>query len=300
MSTENLDRGAKRILLIEDEPTISSLIIRALKKEGYEVVSAEDGEAGIAAIYAEEYDLILLDIMLPVLNGFDILEQLDTDQKIADVAVIVISNSGEPIEVDRLLKLGVQDFLVKANFSPDEVVEKVNAALRNERPHESTDSTASEAGSGVVEHERGRADDSDSEEEKQKVLIVEDEKMLFEMLSRGFTKQGAVPKAATSAEAARTILFEEQDISVIILDILLPDTDGFTFLEELKSDERWKDIPVVIASNLSESDEVERGRALGAAGYFVKAISLPDEICRYALELAEQNGGDGHFTSFNA
>lgn len=116
---------AKKILLVEDEEIISDLLQRKLEKEGYEVLVASDGEEGLKSIRETEPDLILLDIIMPKIGGFEVMEEMNKDPKLKKIPVIIISNSGQPVELERAVELGAKDWLIKTEFDPQEVIEKV-------------------------------------------------------------------------------------------------------------------------------------------------------------------------------
>src|SRR3989338_6523346 len=107
--------AGRKILIIEDEPVHLNVMKAKLEYEGYEVIVATDGETGYQKIIEEKPDLVLLDIILPKLDGFGIMERLRTKGKPAPT-IIVVSNSGQPVEIDKALKLGAKDYLVKAEF----------------------------------------------------------------------------------------------------------------------------------------------------------------------------------------
>jgi CheY-like chemotaxis protein len=119
----------KKIIIVEDEEILRNLLQKKLENEGYEVDVAEDGEQGIRKIRETSFDLILLDIIMPKMGGFDVLEAMQKDENISDIPVIVVSNSGQPVEIDRAQKLGARDWIVKTEFDPQEVINKVKQQL---------------------------------------------------------------------------------------------------------------------------------------------------------------------------
>ena len=121
----------KVIVLIEDEEVVVDLLTKKLETAGYEVKTALDGIEGLKLIRAAKPDLVLLDMQLPRLNGFGILEKLAEEKILPRLPIVVISNSGQPIEIDRILKLGVRDYLIKVNFDPNEIITKVNIVFAN-------------------------------------------------------------------------------------------------------------------------------------------------------------------------
>lgn len=119
----------KKILVVEDEELIGDLLQRKLMQEGYYASVARDGEEALKQIQEDKPDMILLDIVLPRLNGFEVLEELKKDDVFRQIPVIIISNSGQPAEIERAKELGVRDWLVKTEFDPREVLEKVQRQI---------------------------------------------------------------------------------------------------------------------------------------------------------------------------
>ena len=115
----------KKILLVEDEEIMIDLLQRKLTKEGYEVSVARDGEEGLKLMREVKPALILLDIVMPKMGGFEVMEEMGKDKNLKDIPVIVISNSGQPVEIDKAQRLGAKDWLIKTEFDPQEVVDKV-------------------------------------------------------------------------------------------------------------------------------------------------------------------------------
>jgi DNA-binding response OmpR family regulator len=119
----------KRILIIEDEEILMNLLQRKLLQEGYEVSVARDGDEGLKTMRENSPDLILLDILMPRVSGIEVMEEMQRDGRLKDIPVIIISNSGQPVEIDQAQKLGAKDWLIKTEFDPQEVVEKVKKQI---------------------------------------------------------------------------------------------------------------------------------------------------------------------------
>ena len=118
---------SSRILLVEDEPNLSLILTDLLTAEGYEVESAADGNTGLARALSEKFDLILLDVMLPGKNGFDVCRELRQQGK--DVAVLMLTARTQLTDRVVGLKLGADDYLVKP-FEPPELLARIEALLR--------------------------------------------------------------------------------------------------------------------------------------------------------------------------
>jgi CheY-like chemotaxis protein len=119
----------KKILLIEDDKFLRELMNKKLLTLGYEVVSAADGESGLVMIKETKPDVVLLDLILPGINGFEVLEKAKQDPEIANIPVVILSNLGQGEDIEKGLALGAKDFLVKAHFTPQEIVNKLKSIL---------------------------------------------------------------------------------------------------------------------------------------------------------------------------
>ena len=118
-----------KILIIEDDKFLRELISRKLKSEGYEAIEAIDGESGLKKIKEEKPDLVVLDLLLPGMHGFEVLTFLKEEPSLAALPVLILSNLGQRDEVEKGLELGAMDYLIKPHFTPSEVVEKMRKML---------------------------------------------------------------------------------------------------------------------------------------------------------------------------
>jgi len=119
----------KKILFIEDESALQKTFGEILKQEGYEMTSALNGEVGLRLAKTQKPDLILLDLILPRVHGFEVLKKLKEDKETKDIPVIVLTNLEGIGDIDKALELGATTYLVKAQYSLEEVVEKIKKAL---------------------------------------------------------------------------------------------------------------------------------------------------------------------------
>lgn len=124
----------KKILLVEDEDFIRDLYVRQLTKEGFQVKSAPDGQAGLDLLKAEVFDLLLLDIMLPRINGLQLLREFKTNNPNSPMITILLTNLGQEAVIKEGFELGAQAYLIKASYTPDQVVTEVKNALGSGQP----------------------------------------------------------------------------------------------------------------------------------------------------------------------
>jgi len=121
----------KKILIVEDESTLQKTLGDILSQEGYKVVSALDGEVGVRLAKEQKPDLVLLDLVLPKMTGFEVLEQMRSAEDTKGIPVIVLTNLEKMEDIQRATELGATTYLVKSNYELQEVVEKVKTVFGN-------------------------------------------------------------------------------------------------------------------------------------------------------------------------
>ncbi|MDP2830598.1 MAG: response regulator [bacterium] len=124
-----MTQNKKKILLIEDDSFLISMYTTKFELENFEVVAAEDGEKGLGLAAEEKPDIILLDILLPKMNGFEVLKELKNNKETNQIPVILLTNLSQKNEIEQGLALGAQDYLIKAHFMPSEVMDKIKKVL---------------------------------------------------------------------------------------------------------------------------------------------------------------------------
>lgn len=129
LSSYDTIRLMSKILIIEDDSFLQGLEVSKLKKSGYEVIVASSGEEGMKKISEPGIDLFLLDLVLPGYDGFEILKKIRETKDLKKIPVIVFSNLSEDKDIKRALDLGATDFMVKSNFTLDELVEHIKKVL---------------------------------------------------------------------------------------------------------------------------------------------------------------------------
>ncbi len=119
-----------KILIIEDDHFLLSLIVEKFIKSGFDAETALDGEEGFNKILKNKYDLVLLDMILPKIDGFKILEEVKKNQSLKDLPIVVASNLYDKNDIDRAVSLGARDYIVKAYNSPEDIVSRVKDFLQ--------------------------------------------------------------------------------------------------------------------------------------------------------------------------
>jgi signal transduction histidine kinase/CheY-like chemotaxis protein len=210
----------RTVLVIDDDPTVRQLMERHLVREGFHVVTADSGAAGIARAKEMHPSAITLDIMMPDIDGWTVLAALKGDPRLQDIPVVLVTIVDEK---QRGYTLGATDYLIKPVNR-----ERLANTLR----------TICGRSSGYL-------------------LIVEDDESARMLVRHGMEREGwQVKEAANGRLALEAVQASEPD--AIVLDLMMPEMDGFEFLTELRSHLAWRDIPVVVVTALDLSDEERR------------------------------------------
>lgn len=256
------------ILIVEDNAELLKAIETKLKLAGYKTVSAEDGEEALVKIEKERPEAVLLDILLPKKNGMEVLEEVNKDRsRFGQPIIIIISNSGQTVEMEQAKHLGAKDFLIKTDFTPQEVLDKlqkyVSAPLvaKPASPKVRTDTALKPKAPAL----------------NKLVLVVEDDDLLRRLLAKSLTNSGFTVDAVSSGKEALASLVKQPPL-IVLLDLVMPGIDGFQVLQEIRNNPKIKDLPVIILSNLGDDASVERTKKLGVSDYLIKADIFLGEV----------------------
>jgi PAS domain S-box-containing protein len=198
-----------KVLIIDDDPYAIDLLQRYLTQEGYQVVSAQSGSAGLELARRHHPTLIILDVLMPEIDGWSVLTTLKADEEVADIPVVMISM----LEDQELgVALGAVDYLTK----PVDRERLLALIQRYQRTSEQAH-----------------------------VLIVEDDLTTYQLLSKAITKEGLLVTHATNGHTGLARL-EKNVPDLILLDLMMPGMDGFEFVATLRQNERWRSIPILV------------------------------------------------------
>ena len=126
----------KSILLVEDDPFLIDIYTTKFKEEGFSVEVANDGEEGLRKLgegegeNEEKFDLLVLDIVLPHVDGWEILKKIKSNEKLKNLKIVILSNLGQKGEVEKGIKLGATKYLIKAHYTPSQVVDEIKEVLK--------------------------------------------------------------------------------------------------------------------------------------------------------------------------
>jgi CheY-like chemotaxis protein len=124
-----MENKNKKVLIVEDDPFIADVYVLKLESEGYNVETAEDGLKGLEALKKKRFDVVLLDILMPNMDGFKVLEQIKKNPSMSQVPVIILTNLSQKKDIQKGIELGASDYIIKTKFTPTEVVKTISKVL---------------------------------------------------------------------------------------------------------------------------------------------------------------------------
>jgi DNA-binding response OmpR family regulator len=239
--TEGISRRPK-ILVVEDDRDLALLLRRRLESEGYRVLLAGSGEDALWLAQESQPQLITLDIMLPDLDGFTVLERLKENPMTSGIPVVIVSVLAD---TERGYALGAVDYVTKP-FDESKLIQSVEGALH-----------------------------SLEESEGQRLLVADQDPEVLTLLERSLALQGYQVQVASDGQAALAQVYEYEP-DLILLDTQLPEVDGYEVIRRLKSDDSTRSIPIIVLTGSSVDKERDRVRVLGmeVSQYVAKPLSI--------------------------
>ncbi len=254
---------ATRILIIEDNRTNMELMVYLLTAFGYEILAAENGTKGIERAVRELPDLIICDMQMPDLDGYQVAEQLKGRTELQDVPLIAVTAYAMVGDRDKILKAGFDGYLTKPIY-PETFVKQIEVFLNAEK----------RAGCPPLFSDKASVSAPVPERKRAAILVVDDSAVNLNLVRSTLEPSGY---NVTSAESAREAMEEigKNSFDLILSDLHMPDTSGFELLRQVKTDPNLRAIPFVLftASTSDEGDESrEHALRLGAERYVTRPI----------------------------
>lgn len=123
----------KKILIVEDDNFVAEVYFAKLSEMGYDSVLAQNGQEGMEMLKKNKVDLILLDILMPVMNGMEMLNEVKKSEEWKNIPVILLTNVGEKESIQKVREMGIKNYLIKSHFTPAEVIEKIEEVFRDKQ-----------------------------------------------------------------------------------------------------------------------------------------------------------------------
>lgn len=260
------------ILIVDDEEPNRDILSRRLTKEGYTVAVAEGGNEALDMLRAERYDLVLLDIMMPGVDGYQVLKHIKSERLLHDIPVIMVTALDDEPTLKHCLELGAADYVGKPfelTYLKSRIWRAIQALRQVHRPRRAQNEEANVMTT---------------------VLVVDDDEVNQDLLVRRLKKAGhGVHVAANGVEALA--LLNKQPYDLVLLDIMMAKMDGFEVLEKIRERKSFADVPVIMVSAISDTASMERCMQLGADDYIIKpynAVILKERVLALLNEKRRQ------------
>ncbi len=253
--------SAGKILVVDDMPVNVKILSVKLSAEGYEVLSAYGGEEAVKIAREADPDIILLDIMMPGMDGYEVTRVLKNDPKTSFIPIVLVTALKGVDDKVKGLDAGADDFLTKPP-NQTELLARVRSLIKLKKLQEA-------AANRRPRHEADEV--GDEEEECGTILIVDDDVKTAGLWSRLLSNSYECILAKTGEEALD--FFEQAVPDLVLLDLLLPDMHGLDILKRIKKNPELEESSVIIVSSLSDLETRVKGIDLGSDDYLVKPIN---------------------------
>jgi len=253
----------RRLLVIEDSPAEQLSIRELLGSDDIEIIAAESGEQALTMLGMEEFDCVVLDLRLPDMTGFDVLERLAGDPRWRDLPVVVFTGRELSPEEEARLHVLARSVVVKGVESPERLLDETALFLHR---------TVAD----LPAHKQDMLDRLHRSDEAlvgRTVLIVDDDVRNIFALSSVLERRGMHVVAASTGREAVTILESRSDVSIALMDIMMPGMDGFETIQTIRRDPSFRRLPIIALTAKAMKGDREKCLEAGASDYLAKPVN---------------------------
>jgi HAMP domain-containing protein/signal transduction histidine kinase/DNA-binding response OmpR family regulator len=254
---------AKRLLIIEDNEIERRSIVELLGHSDIEIETAATGDAGIRALFERSFDCVVLDLRLPDMTGFDLLEKMHREPKLLDVPVVVFTGRDLTLPEQARLKSMAKSIVLKDVRSPERLLDETSLFLHRvvtDLPREKQSMLQRLHGSAEIL--RGR-----------KVLVVDDDARNIFALTSVLENQDMEVISATNGAGAIEIVQSNPDLSAVLMDIMMPDMDGYETMREIRHQPEFRTLPIIALTAKAMKGDREKCLDAGASDYIAKPVN---------------------------
>jgi CheY-like chemotaxis protein/signal transduction histidine kinase len=253
----------KQLLLVEDDAGERLGLTELLKDDGVDIVTAETGEEAIARMTALTPDCIVLDLRLPDMTGFDILERIKVNPALCDVPVVIFTGRELSPEEDAQLHTMARSVVVKGVESPERLLDETSLFLHRVFADMPSDKQR------MLEKLHG----SDENLVGQKVLLVDDDARNIFALSSVLERRGMQVLTATTGREAITLLNETPAVAIVLMDIMMPEMDGYETMQVIRGKPEFRRLPIIALTAKAMKGDREKCLEAGASDYLAKPVN---------------------------
>ncbi|HSV22919.1 MAG TPA: response regulator, partial [Xanthobacteraceae bacterium] len=253
----------KRLLVVDDNAAEQVCIGELLAHDDLEIVVVETGAAALQVLRDQEFDCVVLDLQLPDMSGFQVLEQIKVDPTLSDLPVVVFTGRELSAEEDVRIRAIARSAVVKGVESPERLLDETALFLHRvvtELPLEKQ---------RVLE----RLNTSDEDLIERTVLLVDDDARNIFALSSLLERRGMHVLTATTGAEALEIIESTPHIAIVLMDIMMPKMDGYKTIERIRQKHRLSRLPIVALTAKAMKEDREKCLAAGASDYLAKPVN---------------------------
>lgn len=244
-----------RVVIIDSNIKIQQVLKNFLEEEGYEVQIAFNGQAGIDLVKSNAPDLVILDLVLPIKDGIEVLRELRQDRETVKAAKVVLTNIDEKSKMEEAMNEGASLYLIKSRHKLKEILSSVKEVI---------------AAREVSQKNAPIMDDL--------VVMFNDDEFLLGIFEGLFRKKGYRFSGFNSVPLSGVSRILQDTVPSIILVDLVMCFDGIKVIESFRSDGRFAAVPIIILDNVTSEAEVERAKGMGANEYISLKDSSPSAV----------------------
>jgi CheY-like chemotaxis protein/signal transduction histidine kinase len=253
----------RRLLVVEDNKAEQMSIRELLGHDDIEIVNAETGSDALATLQQQQCDCVVLDLRLPDMSGFEVLEHMRSDQALADIPVVVFTGRELSAEEDAKLHTMARSIVVKGVESPERLLNETALFLHRVI----TDLPAEK------QNMLQRLNSSDEDLVGRTVLLVDDDPRNIFALSSALERRGMNVLTATTGAEAITLIEETPSLAIVLMDIMMPEMDGYQTIEKIRQDKAYRRLPIVALTAKAMKGDREKCLLAGASDYLAKPVN---------------------------
>jgi CheY-like chemotaxis protein len=254
----------KRLLLVEDDEAERKGVSELLNHTDIEIVAADTGAAAMARLREEPVDCVVLDLKLPDMSGFDVLEKIRDDAALRDVPVVVFTGRELSADEDARLHSIARSVVVKGVESPERLLDETSLFL-----HRVVADLPSEK-----QRMLQRLHSSDENLQKRTVLLVDDDTRNIFALSSVLERRGMEVLTATTGSEALAVLSSRSDVAIVLMDIMMPGMDGYETIEAIREKSAYRRLPILALTAKAMKGDREKCLEAGASDYLAKPVNI--------------------------
>jgi DNA-binding response OmpR family regulator len=262
-----------KIVIVEDDSMIAEIYKRKFSESGFEVLMAVSGEEVLNLAKKEKIDIILLDLIMPKMDGFAVTKNLRSGNYDPNIKIIIFSNLNQKEDKEKAMNLGASGFIAKSSYNPSELVAEVKRLANQMEEQKKNEERIQNQNNG-----------QEKKEGEKRILMIEDEDVFLDMFGGKLKQDGfSVTFAKNGAWGFREAL--KGNFDLFIVDMIMPTMNGEEIVAKIKMEEAIKNTPIIMLSASIDKIAEKEIKKLDLEGFFLKTQITPSELSKKVAEV---------------